>query len=51
MVPILWRHMVVKFDNHSGLIVVSISYFVYVLATYQLQKVVFLAHEEILTQL
>ena len=43
--------MVVKFDNHSGLIMVAVSYFVYVLAIYHLQKVRFFVHEETLTLL
>lgn len=30
MVAILWRHMVIKFDNHPRLIMVAISYFVFV---------------------
>ena len=29
MVAILWRHMVIKFDNHPRLIMVAISYFVF----------------------
>ena len=43
--------MVTKFDNHSGLIMVAISYFVYVLVIYQLQKVRFFGDEETLTLL
>ena len=30
MVAILWRHMVIKYDNHPRLIMVAISYFVFV---------------------